>query len=104
MNVCLVHAAVMAINEVLEKEDSDETIKALQNPAACLVDVQPENSQRYQVTLLKAKREKTAKSVAQVSIVLSCWWINPSSVAYIIVIPAQIADAVASSLITKSWH
>jgi hypothetical protein len=60
-----VHAAVMAINEVLEKEDSDETLKALQNPAACLVDVQAENALRYQVTLLTAKRDKTAKAGAQ---------------------------------------
>ena len=62
-----VHAAVMAINEVLEKEDSDETLKALQNPAACLVDVQSENASHYQVTLLTAKKEKTSKAGAQVS-------------------------------------
>ena len=65
--VFVVHAAVMAINEVLEKEDSDETLKALQNPAACLVDVQAENALRYQVTLLTAKRDKTAKAGAQVT-------------------------------------
>ena len=65
--VCVVHAAVMAINEVLEKEDSQETLKALQNPAACLVDVQAGNALRYQVTLLAAKRDKTAKAGAQVT-------------------------------------
>ena len=58
----------MAINEVLEKEDSQETLNALQNPAACLVDVQAGNAPRYQVTLLAAKRDKTAKAGAQVSI------------------------------------
>ena len=61
-----VHAAVMAINEVLEKEDPEETVKALQNPAACLVDVQAENAQRYQSSLLNAKREKSATAVSQV--------------------------------------
>ena len=61
-----VHAAVMAINEVLEKEDNDVTLKALKNPAACLVDVLVENAPRYQGTLLKAKRDKTAKAGAQV--------------------------------------
>jgi Ras GTPase-activating-like protein IQGAP1 len=60
-----VHAAVMAINEVLEKEDNDVTLKALKNPAACLVDVLVENAPRYQGTLLKAKRDKTAKAGAQ---------------------------------------
>ena len=67
-----VHAAVMAINEVLEKEDSDETFRALQNSAACLVDVLVENAPRYQVTLLKAKRDKSAKAGAQVKHPLSC--------------------------------
>ena len=64
--LCLVHAAVMAINEVLEKEDVAETLRALQNPAACLVDVQSENGPRYQVSLLSAKREKSSKAGAQV--------------------------------------
>ena len=56
----------MAINEVLEKEDSSETLKALRNPAACLVDVLVENAPRYQGTLLKEKRDKSAKAGAQV--------------------------------------
>ena len=58
----------MAINEVLEREDDDETLRALQNPAACLVDIQSENGPRYQVTLLHLKREKTAKSGAQMRV------------------------------------
>ena len=66
VNWLSVHAAVMAINEVLEKEDNDETFKALHNPAACLVDLQFENAPWYQGTLLKAKRDKTTKSGAQV--------------------------------------
>lgn len=67
-NLFSVHAAVMAINEVLEKEDSDETFKALQNPAACLVDLLSENGPRYQVTLLTSKRDKSAKAGAQVKL------------------------------------
>ena len=66
--VCSVHAAVMAINEVLEKEDIVETFKALQNPAACLVDVHLENAPRYQVTLLKSKRDKASKAGPQVNV------------------------------------
>ena len=66
----IVHAAVMAINEVLEKDDSDETLKALHNPAACLVDVQSDNSVRYQVTLLRLKRNKTSKAGAPVRVTL----------------------------------
>ena len=66
MLLYLVHAAVMAINEVLEKEDVAETLRALQNPAACLVDVQLENGPRYQVSLLSAKREKSSNAGAHV--------------------------------------
>ena len=68
--LCAVHAAVMAINEVLEKEDSDETFKALQNPAACLVDVLSENAPRYQVSLLKSKRDKSTSAGLQASLVM----------------------------------
>lgn len=62
----------MAINEVLEKEEDGETLKALQNPAACMVDVQPNNSERYQVTLLQSKRDKTARACAQVCFLYPC--------------------------------
>lgn len=61
-----VHAAVMAINEVLEKEDAQETLKALQNPSACLVDVQAGNAERYQPHLLQAKRDKAERAGSQV--------------------------------------
>ena len=64
--ILTVHAAVMAINEVLEKEDAQETLKALQNPSACLVDVQAGNAERYQPHLLQAKRDKAEKAGSQV--------------------------------------
>ena len=67
--VCSVHAAVMAINEVLEREVVAETLRALQNPAACLVDVLPKNAPRYHPSLLSAKRDKSAKAGDQVSTV-----------------------------------
>ena len=66
----VVHAAIMAINEALDKEDPEETMKALTNPNACLVKLETSNSQRYHDTLLHAKKSKAAKSGTLVSPVL----------------------------------
>ena len=60
-----VHAAIMAVNQALDKESSAETLAALRNPNACLVKVEGDNAERYQAVLVAAKREKTSK--AQVS-------------------------------------
>ena len=61
------HAAILAVNEALEKESSTETLAALRNPNTCLVKVEGDNAERYQNILIKAKRDKAAK--AQVRIV-----------------------------------
>ena len=56
------HAAIMAVNEALEKESSAETLAALRNPNTCLVKVEGDNTERYQNVLIKAKREKASKA------------------------------------------
>jgi len=60
-----IHAAIMAINETLEKDDPQETLTSLQNPCACLAKVEADNADRYHTTLLQAKRDKSARSGAQ---------------------------------------
>lgn len=62
-----IHAAILAVNEALEKEDSAETFAALSNPNTCLKKLEEANAERYQALLLQGKREKAAKSGAQVS-------------------------------------
>ena len=57
-----VHAAILAINEALDKEDPAETLGALQNPNACLVKVDESSASRYHDLLLKNKTEKASKA------------------------------------------
>ena len=57
-----VHAAILAINEALDKEDPAETLAALQNPNACLVKVDESSASRYHDLLLTNKREKASKA------------------------------------------
>ena len=56
------HAAIMAVNAALEKEDSAETIAALRNPNTCLVKVEGDNAERYQTILIQAKRDKATRT------------------------------------------
>lgn len=67
-----VHAAILAVNEALEKEDVEETYTALSNPNTCLKKLEESNSQRYQALLLQAKRDKLAKSQVGVR---RFWWV-----------------------------
>ncbi|XP_041369796.1 ras GTPase-activating-like protein IQGAP1 isoform X2 [Gigantopelta aegis] len=53
------HAAIIAINEAIEKQVSKETFMALQNPAACLVNLVAEEEGDYQAMLYDAKQAKT---------------------------------------------
>ena len=59
------HAAIMAVNEALEKESSAETLAALRNPNTCLVKVEGDNAERYQEVLMNAKRGKASKAQVQ---------------------------------------
>lgn len=57
-----IHAAIMAVNEALAKESSEETFNALSNPNTCLKKLEQANAERYHDLLLQAKREKAEKS------------------------------------------
>lgn len=53
------HAAIIAINEAIDKEDSEETMKALRNPSAMLVNLAEDLPDNYQNTLYEAKMTKS---------------------------------------------
>uniref|UniRef100_A0A8C4YDP1 IQ motif containing GTPase activating protein 2 n=1 Tax=Gopherus evgoodei TaxID=1825980 RepID=A0A8C4YDP1_9SAUR len=52
------HAAVIAINEAIEKGVADQTLTTLRNPNAMLMNVDEDLAQEYQKELLEAKRRK----------------------------------------------
>uniref|UniRef100_A0A670JRX0 IQ motif containing GTPase activating protein 2 n=1 Tax=Podarcis muralis TaxID=64176 RepID=A0A670JRX0_PODMU len=52
------HAAVIAINEAIEKGVADQTIKTLKNPNAMLVNVDDNLAHAYQKELSEAKKRK----------------------------------------------
>ena len=52
------HAAIIAINEAIDKEDAEETMKALRNPSAMLVNLAEDLPGNYQATLYEAKMTK----------------------------------------------
>ena len=61
------HAAVIAINEAINNQVTDETVAALENPAAHLVNVNPDLSEEYQSVLyaaLSSKAEITRNKVS----------------------------------------
>ena len=63
-----VHAAILAINEVLDKDDPKETLAALLIPSAMLAKVERENSNRYHNSLCQSKRDKALRSEEQVCV------------------------------------
>ena len=67
-----VHAAIMAVNEALDKENSEETFNALSNPNTCLKKLDVENADRYQDLLSQAKKEKAAKCQVSKGVPI-CW-------------------------------
>ncbi|XP_032864996.1 ras GTPase-activating-like protein IQGAP2 isoform X4 [Tyto alba] len=56
------HAAVIAINEAIEKGIAEQTITTLRNPNAMLLNVDEELSQDYQNELFEAKRRKESNA------------------------------------------
>ncbi|XP_074022964.1 ras GTPase-activating-like protein IQGAP2 isoform X2 [Numenius arquata] len=56
------HAAVIAINEAIEKGIAEQTIATLRNPNAMLLNVDEELAQDYQNELLEAKRRKESNA------------------------------------------
>jgi len=61
-----VHAAVLVINEAIDKQIAEETLQALLNPAALLTKIETDNSERYQKELYTAKRNKEDRSQERV--------------------------------------
>lgn len=68
----LVHAAVIAINEAIEKGIAEQTIATLRNPNAMLLNVDEELAQDYQNELFDAKRRK--QSNARLKVVVYSWY------------------------------
>ncbi|KFQ45948.1 Ras GTPase-activating-like IQGAP2, partial [Nestor notabilis] len=56
------HAAVIAINEAIEKGIAEQTIVTLRNPNAVLLNVDEELAQDYQNELFEAKRRKQSNA------------------------------------------
>uniref|UniRef100_A0A663N1V0 IQ motif containing GTPase activating protein 2 n=1 Tax=Athene cunicularia TaxID=194338 RepID=A0A663N1V0_ATHCN len=56
------HAAVIAINEAIEKGISEQTVATLRNPNAMLLNVDEELAQDYQNELFEAKRRKESNA------------------------------------------
>lgn len=52
------HAAIIAINEAVDHENAEETMAALQNPSAMLVNLRTDGSEDYQELLFSAKQTK----------------------------------------------
>ena len=62
------HAAVLVINEAIDKQIPDETLQSLLNPAAMLAKIEEANKDRYQDELYRAKRSKEDKSQERVRV------------------------------------
>lgn len=67
-----VHAAVLAINEAVERGVVKDTLAALQNPSALLVNLQEPLAPIYQELLAQAKAEKAASAQTHVRRSLRC--------------------------------
>ncbi len=53
------HAAILAVNEALDKESATETFTALSNPNTCIKLLEEENAQRYHDLLCESKKTKS---------------------------------------------
>lgn len=62
----IVHAAVIAINEAVDKQDVEGTFKALQNPNATLKNLKGDNREDYQNVLYAAKQSKEVTTLNKV--------------------------------------
>ncbi|NWI40978.1 IQGA1 protein, partial [Picathartes gymnocephalus] len=52
------HAAVIAINEAIDRQVPDETLTAMKNPNAMLINLDDQLGSTYQATLYRAKQDK----------------------------------------------
>lgn len=67
----LVHAAVLAINEAVERGVVEQTLAALHNPSALLLSLRDDLAAVYQEMLYQAKAEKAGN--AQNRVRAPCW-------------------------------
>lgn len=65
-----VHAAVIAINEALDKGVAADTLEALLNPNACLDGITKDNAPEYQTRLSSAKQRKCQAALNKVGFYL----------------------------------
>lgn len=75
--MCVVHAAVIAINEAVERGCVEDTAQALRNPNAMLTNLQEQLMAVYQEMLRQARAHKAAKASAKVMdtrVLKSCVW------------------------------
>uniref|UniRef100_A0A4W4EN79 IQ motif containing GTPase activating protein 2 n=1 Tax=Electrophorus electricus TaxID=8005 RepID=A0A4W4EN79_ELEEL len=70
------HAAVIAINEAIDKGQAEVTMASLQNPNAMLRNTQEELAHDYQDTLSRAKRKKEAHASGRVKPLTSVQQVN----------------------------
>lgn len=56
------HAAVIAINDAVERGAAADTMAAMKNPNALLVNLDESESEQYQLTLANAKRQKAGNA------------------------------------------
>lgn len=64
----LVHAAIIAINDAIDKGHKDELLSALKIPIASLVSVDEQQAERYLQVLYDAKVVKTENAHNKVGI------------------------------------
>lgn len=64
--MCTVHAAVIAINEAVERGCVEDTALSLRNPNAMLTNLQEQLMAVYQGMLRQARAHKAAKASAKV--------------------------------------
>lgn len=64
--MCSVHAAVIAINEAVERGCVRDTAQALRNPNAMLTNLQEQLMAVYQEMLRQARSEKAAQAYVKV--------------------------------------
>lgn len=57
-NDAALHAAIAAINDAIDHQNAEDTLKAMQNPTARLSDVSTSQAQQYQELLFVSKQKK----------------------------------------------
>ena len=62
----IAHAAIVAINEAIDKNDPDELFKVLSNPEARILNLYEANKVGYRNKLSEEKARKTAAAEAKV--------------------------------------